>query len=92
MRVNRARLNWGIFLIVLGAMPLAYNQGIVSSSTLAEAWRLWPLILVGLGLYFLIRTVAPRFDLDPYWPAGLLVLGVVLLALSIRRTPGGTTP
>ncbi|HZL32626.1 MAG TPA: PspC domain-containing protein [Verrucomicrobiae bacterium] len=50
------------------------------------------LILVGLGLYFLIRTVAPRFDLDPYWPAGLLVLGVVLLALSIRRTPGGTTP
>jgi phage shock protein PspC (stress-responsive transcriptional regulator) len=50
------------------------------------------LILVGLGLYFLIRTVAPRFDLDPYWPAGLLVLGVLLLALSIRRTPGGTTP
>lgn len=50
------------------------------------------LILIGLGLYFLIRTVAPRFDLDPYWPAGLIVLGVVLLALSIRRTPGGTTP
>lgn len=50
------------------------------------------LILVGLGLYFLIRTFAPRFNLDPYWPAALVVLGVVLLALSIRRTPGGTTP
>jgi phage shock protein C len=50
------------------------------------------LILVGLGSYFLIRTFAPQFDLDRYWPAGLIVLGVLLIALSIRRTPGGTAP
>ena len=59
MRVNRGRLNWGIFLIVLGAVPLAYHQGLVSASTLDEAWRLWPLIIVGIGLGFVLsRTPA----------------------------------
>jgi hypothetical protein len=61
MRVNRGRLNWGVFLIVLGAMPLAYNQGLISSSTLGEAWRLWPLILVGLGLGFMLSRTPASF-------------------------------
>lgn len=61
MRVNRARLNWGIFLIVLGAVPLASNQGIVSSSTLAEAWRLWPLVLVGIGLGLVLSRTPASF-------------------------------
>jgi hypothetical protein len=59
MRVDRGRLNWGIFFIVLGAVPLAYHQGVVSSSAIGEAWRLWPLVLVGIGLTFvLVRTPA----------------------------------
>jgi hypothetical protein len=35
MRVDRGRLNWGIFFIVLGAVPLAYQQRGVSSSASA---------------------------------------------------------
>ena len=59
MRVDRGRLNWGVFFIVLGAVPLAYHQGAVSSATLGDAWRLWPLILVGIGLGFVLsRTPA----------------------------------
>ena len=59
MRVDRGRLNWGVFFIVLGAVPLAYHQGAVSAATLADAWRLWPLILVGIGLAFVLsRTPA----------------------------------
>lgn len=59
MRVDRGRLNWGIFFIVLGAVPLAYQQHAVSSSALGEAWRLWPLIIVGIGLAFVLsRTPA----------------------------------
>jgi hypothetical protein len=45
-----------------------------------------------LGSYFLIRTFAPQFGLDRYWPAGLIVLGVLLIALLIQRSPGGTAP
>jgi hypothetical protein len=59
MRVERGRLNWGIFLIILGAVPLAYHQGAVAASTLDDAWRLWPLVIVGIGLAILLsRTPA----------------------------------
>jgi phage shock protein C len=50
------------------------------------------LVLVVLGAYFLVRTFAPQIDVDRYWPAGLIVLGVVLVALSIRRTAGEDAP
>jgi hypothetical protein len=59
MRVDRGRLNWGVFFIVLGAVPLAYAQGLVSASAIGEAWRLWPLVIVGIGLAFVLsRTPA----------------------------------
>ena len=59
MKVDRGRLNWGIFFIVLGAVPFAYHQGAVSASALGDAWRLWPLVLVGIGLGFVLsRTPA----------------------------------
>ena len=59
MSVDRGRLNWGIFFIVLGAVPLAYQQGLVSSSAVDDAWRLWPLVIVGIGLAFVLsRTPA----------------------------------
>jgi hypothetical protein len=59
MRVDRGRLNWGVFFIALGAVPLAYHQGAVSAATLGDAWRLWPLIIVGIGLAFVLsRTPA----------------------------------
>jgi hypothetical protein len=59
MRVDRGRLNWGVFFIVLGAVPLAYAQGLVSASAVNEAWRLWPLVIVGIGLAFVLsRTPA----------------------------------
>ncbi len=50
------------------------------------------LFLVTIGIFFLVRTFVPALDIDRYWPAGLIALGVVLVALSIRRTPGGSAP
>ena len=50
MRVNRGLLGWGVFFIVLGAVPLAVQAGVVSEARVREAWQLWPLILVGIGL------------------------------------------
>ena len=50
------------------------------------------LFLVAIGLFFLVRTLVPAINIDRYWPAGLIVLGVLLVALSIRRTPGGNGP
>jgi len=58
MRVDRGRLNWGIFFIVLGLVPLAYYRG---ATGLGEAWRLWPLILVGIGLAFVLSRTRAFF-------------------------------
>jgi hypothetical protein len=59
MRVNRGLLGWGVFLIVLGAVPLAVQAGWLDEDAIRNAWQLWPLILVGIGLGLLLaRTPA----------------------------------
>ncbi len=86
MRVDRGRLNWGVFFIILGAVPLAYHQGAVSSAALGDAWQLWPLVLVGIGLGIVLsRTPA-------FFVGGLVVaicLGLVFgSALAIGPNVG----
>ena len=90
MRVAKGRLNWGVFFIVLGAIPLAYHQGVVSQSQIADSWRLWPLVIVGIGVGFLLsRTPA-------YFVGGLVVAGTLglifgsLFAIGPNIGCGGT--
>jgi hypothetical protein len=59
MHVNRGLLGWGVFLIVLGIVPLAVQAGWLDEDVVRNAWQLWPLILVGIGLGLLLaRTPA----------------------------------
>ena len=55
MRINRGLLGWGVFLIVLGAIPLAVRGGYLDTDTVAHAWELWPLILIGIGLGLMLQ-------------------------------------
>ena len=50
MSVDRRLLNWGIFLVLLGGIPLAVAQGWIPRDVVARAWELWPLILIGAGI------------------------------------------
>jgi hypothetical protein len=50
MRVNRGLLGWGVFFIVLGAVPLAVQSGALDADVVRNAWNLWPLVLIGIGL------------------------------------------
>lgn len=50
MRVDRRLLTWGLFLILVGAVPLAVRQGILDEEVVAEWWRLWPLLIVAAGI------------------------------------------
>jgi hypothetical protein len=53
--VRRGFLNWGIFLICLGAVPLAVQLNVIDRELAASLARLWPLILIGIGLGIMLR-------------------------------------
>ena len=43
-------------------------------------------ILIVLGVWFLIDQYVPAFNSDLLWPVALVVLGIVLLVVALRRS------
>jgi Domain of unknown function (DUF5668) len=54
MRIRRGLLFWGLFLIPVGALTLLVRGGYLDGEAVRDAWRLWPLVLVGIGLAILL--------------------------------------
>jgi hypothetical protein len=50
---HRGLLFWGLALITGGAVALAAQGGYIDRDWLAGAWRLWPLILIAIGVSIL---------------------------------------
>jgi hypothetical protein len=75
MRIDRSLLNWGVFLVALGGIPLAVDRGWLESDIARDLGQLWPLILVGIGLGLILRWT-------PFaWFGGALVaatFGIIL--------------
>ncbi len=76
MNINRGLLFWGLALITAGAVALAVQQELIDRDTISGAWRLWPLILVAIGLSIVLART-------PF-----SVLGTILAAL-ILGVAGG---
>jgi len=55
VRIDRRFLNWGVFFILLGAIPLLVQAGSIDTSAFARAWQLWPLLIIGAGVGVLLR-------------------------------------
>ncbi len=77
VRVRRGLLFWGLFFIPLGAVPLLVRAGALDPGVVANAWRLWPLLLVALGLTLILGRSQ----------AG--VLGTIVAALALGTVAGG---
>ena len=50
MHIDRRLVGFGLFLITVGGVMVAVRQGLLSEEAARQAWTLWPLILVGVGL------------------------------------------
>jgi len=61
MSVDRRLANLGIFLLILGAVPLAVSQGWLARETTSHALELWPLILIGVGIGLILRRTPLHF-------------------------------
>lgn len=76
MHINRGLLFWGLALITAGAVALAASQGWIDREMLADAWRLWPVILIAIGLSIILSRT-------PF-----AVVGTVLAALVVGIAGG----
>ncbi|HSL76461.1 MAG TPA: hypothetical protein VK867_05910 [Candidatus Limnocylindrales bacterium] len=77
MRIRPGLLFWGLFFLLLGAIPLLVRAGAVDANALADAWRLWPLLLVALGIALILGRTS--FGL----------LGTALAAIVLGVAAGG---
>jgi hypothetical protein len=71
MNYHRGLLFWGLALITGGAVALAAQQGYLDRDLLAGAWRLWPLILVAIGLSIIVART-------PFAIIGTIVAALVV--------------
>lgn len=60
MSVDRRLLGWGIFLVLLGGVPLAVTQGWIQRDAVVGAWRLWPLVFVAIGVALILSRTPLR--------------------------------
>lgn len=77
MHIRRGPLFWGLFLLLLGGIPLLVRAGVLDGAVFVDAWRLWPLILVAIGLAIILghRRSGPAIT--------------VILALALGTIAGG---
>lgn len=56
MHLDRRLLGWGMFFILLGAVPLAVRAAAVDADLVGRWPTLWPLLLIGWGLGLVFRA------------------------------------
>jgi len=76
MTFNRGLLFWGLALITAGAVALAAQQNVFDRDALAGAWRLWPLILIAIGVSIVLSRTP------------LAIIGTIAAALAVGAAGG----
>ncbi len=70
MTINRRLLYWGVFFVTTGTLVLAITGGVVTADGVAQLFRLWPVLVIALGVGVLLRASRLR-------TAGGLVLAIL---------------
>lgn len=74
MQINRSLVFWGVVLITAGAVALAIQGNVIPADSARQAWRLWPLLLVVIGLA--VITSRTPFGVVATLLAGLVAGGL----------------
>lgn len=71
MQVNRGLVFWGVAFVTAGAVALAIQSGLIDRDVARQAWRLWPVVLIVIG----VAVIAAR---TPFAVVATLLAGLVL--------------
>src|SRR5918995_6587433 len=71
MHINRGLLFWGGAVVTAGVVALAASQGWIDSTQLVGLWRLWPVILITIGLSIILSRT-------PFALVGTVVAALVV--------------
>jgi hypothetical protein len=74
VHANRGLIFWGVALITAGAVALAIQSEVIAGDSARQAWRLWPLVLIVIGLA--VISARTPFALVATLVAGLAVGGL----------------
>ncbi len=77
MHIRRGLLFGGLFFITVGGIELLVRAGTIDANRLDEAWKLWPLILVGIGIAILLGR------------SRVAVVGTIIAAITVGAIVGG---
>jgi hypothetical protein len=70
VQINRGLIFWGVTLITAGVVALAIQSQLIPDDSARQAWRLWPLVLVVIGL----SVIASR---TPFAMVATVLSGIV---------------
>ncbi len=70
MQTNRGLIFWGVALITAGAVALAIQSQLIPADSARQAWRLWPLLLIVIGVSVIASGTA-------FGTVALLLAGLV---------------
>jgi len=70
VQINRGLIFWGVALVTAGVVALAIQSHLIPSDSARQAWRLWPLLLIVIG----VAVIASR---TPFGAVAVLLAGLV---------------
>jgi hypothetical protein len=96
MHVDRRLVGWGLMFIVIGAVPLAVNQGLLGRDVVGRWPELWPLLIVAIGVSLILTRTGGAWigSLSVALVVGLMGGGLLATGLgeipSLSGCGGGT--
>ena len=89
MHLDRRLVGWGLFFILLGAVPLLVQAGAIDAAVAGRWLLLWPLLLIGWGLGLVLRRTPVDWIGGAVTAVTLGLMGGGLIATGFGGVPGG---
>lgn len=79
--MNIGKFIWGIIVLVIGFIFLGVNFGFLNSSVWAQIWKLWPILIIVVGVSIISGAVAKWVQVVLSILVIIIVVGAIVLSI-----------